>query len=910
MSETVATATDRPIRPRRPPAAAEPPGAEGGRRRRGLSLGARIVVVTSLLIALAVGAAVVATVWVADGIARRAAGEALAASASLQESFRARRDEQLYLISSLFAADPFIAAYLAESATSADTASILDLLAERQAELGFDLAMVLDPQGRVVARTDRPADTGADLSARPLVARAVAELGASGIWWEGGELYQAAVVPLARGGQLVAYLLTGLALDDGAALEVKRMTSTEVVYLAPGAGGAAVVAATLDPSMEGMFLAGLAAPGGPMAGEGTSGRDLDVEIDGEPWIARLTPLAAGPPSAVASAVSLAPLAPRLAPFRRIAQVLALSGVGALLVGVVLTFAFARRTMAPVRELVRATGAARAGDYEERPVAARDDEIGQLAAAFGDLLGELREKREMEDYLASITRSLPDAPPAGAAATVQAALPVPARVEAVVMLVEWRRLARTGARAGDDAAAALGRYAADLHHLADAASRRGGSLDGVAGHRAWLRFEGDDRAARAFLTAATLMRAWADSGGGEAEAPVVALAAGGTVRGAVDEGGRPRPATLGRPVQEVESLAREAVPGELVLSDAVADELGGLFDGSGVRPRRQPGILGRRPLWVVEAADAAALVLAAPTLASAPVAAPERPRRERAFGGIAPGSVVGGRFEVLSVLGAGGMGTVFKAHDRELDEVVALKMLKPELAGDAANVERMREELRLARRITHPNVLRTFDLGLVDLGQGEVPYITMEYVQGVTLARLLDHAGRLSLSAGLRVARQLCHGLEAAHAEGVIHRDIKPPNLLLQPNGNVKLMDFGIARRQRRSDPGLTSAGWVMGTPLYLAPEQLRGEEPDARTDLYACGVVFYEMFTGAPPFAGSSYADIAAKTMREEPPPPSAAWPEIPPPLEAAIRRCLAKDRPGRPADVSELLSELAAVRA
>jgi serine/threonine-protein kinase len=295
---------------------------------------------------------------------------------------------------------------------------------------------------------------------------------------------------------------------------------------------------------------------------------------------------------------------------------------------------------------------------------------------------------------------------------------------------------------------------------------------------------------------------------------------------------------------------------------------------------------------------------------------ERPSRERfgrehPFGGIAPGSVVGGRFEVLAVLGAGGMGTVFKARDRELDEVVALKMLKPELAGDRANVERMREELRLARRITHPNVLRTFDIGTFDLGEGDgVPYITMEYVAGVTLARLLDHAGRLSLSAGLRVARQLCHGLAAAHAEGVVHRDIKPPNLLLQPNGNVKLMDFGIARRQRRSEPGLTSVGWVMGTPLYLAPEQLRGEEPDGRTDLYACGVVFYEMFTGAPPFAGANYADLAAKTMREEPPPPSAAWPEIPPPLEATILRCLAKDRGERPADVGELLVELDAVRA
>jgi eukaryotic-like serine/threonine-protein kinase len=903
MSETAATVTDPHARPQARPAGAG--AAAPGGRRRGLSLGARIVAVTSLLIAFAVGVAVVATVLVADGIARRAAGEALAASASLQESFRARGDEQLYLISSLFATDPFIAAYLAESVAELDRASVLDLLAERQADLGFDLAMVLDPQGRVVARTDRPADGGADLSAEPLVARAIAEVGASGVWWEGGGLYQAAVVPLARGGQLVAYLLTGLALDDASALEVKRMTSTEVVYLAPGEGGVTVHAATLDPSMEGMFLAGLTAPGGPMAGEGTSGRDLDVEIDGQPWIARLTPLSAGPATEVASAVSLAPLAPRLAPFRRIVEVLVLSGVGALLFGVVLTFAFARRTMAPVRDLVRATAAARAGDYEHRPVATRDDEIGQLAHAFDDLLSELREKREMEDYLANITRSLPEA--AAVAAPTEAALPAPSLAAATVMLVEWRR----HARAAGDPAAALGRLAEDLHHLADAAARRGGSLDGVAGHRAWLRFAGEDRSARAFLTAAALMRSWADGGAGEADAPVVAITAGETVRGAIESGGLPRPAILGRAVQELESLAREAVPGELAVSDGVAAELAGVLAGSGCRPRRQPGVLSSRPLWVVEASEAAAVALAAPTLASAPPAAAERRSpRPRPLGGIGPGSVVGGRFEIVSVLGAGGMGTVFKARDRELDEVVALKILKAELAGDAANVERMREELRLARRITHPNVLRTFDLGTVDLGGVEgVPYITMEYVQGVTLARLLEHAGRLSLSGGLRVARQLCHGLAAAHAEGVVHRDIKPPNLLLQPNGNVKLMDFGIARRQRRVDPGLTSVGWVMGTPLYLAPEQLRGEEPDGRTDLYACGVVFYEMFTGAPPFAGASYADLAAKTMREEPPPPSAAWPEIPPPLEAVILRCLAKDRGERPSDVAELLAGLEAIR-
>jgi serine/threonine-protein kinase len=349
--------------------------------------------------------------------------------------------------------------------------------------------------------------------------------------------------------------------------------------------------------------------------------------------------------------------------------------------------------------------------------------------------------------------------------------------------------------------------------------------------------------------------------------------------------------------------REALPGELVYGDEMEADLAPALEASGVRPRRQPGVVRRRPFLALEGAEATRLAISAPTLVVP--ATTGKGTVTSAFADIAPGRVLGDRFEVLGVLGTGGMGVVYKARDRELDEVVALKMLRPDRAGEATLVERLREELRLARRITHPNVLRTFDLGMVE----GVPFISMEYVPGVTLARLLAHAGRLGLSPGLRVARQLCQGLEAAHAVGVLHRDIKPPNLLVQPNGNVKLMDFGIARRIQRVDPGMTTDGWVVGTPLYLAPEQLRGEEPDARTDLYACGVVFYEMFTGRPPWASASNAELAVKTLQEAPPPPSRHAPDLPAPLEAIILRCLEKERARRPDSAGALLAELARVR-
>jgi serine/threonine-protein kinase len=203
------------------------------------------------------------------------------------------------------------------------------------------------------------------------------------------------------------------------------------------------------------------------------------------------------------------------------------------------------------------------------------------------------------------------------------------------------------------------------------------------------------------------------------------------------------------------------------------------------------------------------------------------------------------------------------------------------------------------------VLRTYDFGDLD----GVHFISMEYVRGVTLRYMLDSTDRLPFSAGLRVAKQLCAGLAAAHAQGVIHRDIKPDNLILDQAGNAKLMDFGIARPVVRQT-GLTREGWIVGTPQFMSPEQLEGREVDARSDVYACGVVLYEIFTGRLPFTADSPMQIVFQHLNQEPPPPSQIWREIPPDLEQAILTCLAKKPENRFPSVERLQRALEALSA
>ncbi|MBA3318128.1 MAG: protein kinase [Gemmatimonadales bacterium] len=280
------------------------------------------------------------------------------------------------------------------------------------------------------------------------------------------------------------------------------------------------------------------------------------------------------------------------------------------------------------------------------------------------------------------------------------------------------------------------------------------------------------------------------------------------------------------------------------------------------------------------------------------------------GSLTVGERFAGRYDVQEMLGSGGMGVVYRAFDREVGESVAIKALRPELGElDPTLLERFKQELRLARRITHRNVVRTYDLGEVD----GVYYITMELVRGITVATLIREAGRLDVPATLTIGKQVCRALEVAHEEGVIHRDVKPQNLLVDPSGFLKVMDFGIARlAEHRSDPGqaLTAAGVVVGTPQYMAPEQLFGEAVDGRADLYATGAVLFECVTGRPVFEAPSLVALLARHLEDTAPNPRALNPDVPESLSLVILRALARRPDDRWPSAAELLQALERVQA
>ena len=261
-----------------------------------------------------------------------------------------------------------------------------------------------------------------------------------------------------------------------------------------------------------------------------------------------------------------------------------------------------------------------------------------------------------------------------------------------------------------------------------------------------------------------------------------------------------------------------------------------------------------------------------------------------------------RYELLEEAGRGGMGVVYKARDRETGEIVALKILKQEIAVDPAAAERFINEVRLSRRITHKNVTRVYEFTRA----GATAYLSMEYIEGESLRSIVDRMGAVGLRKGIQIGRQICAALHEAHTQGIVHRDLKPENVMLDKAGNVKVMDFGIARLLDAS--ATHTASGIIGTPAYMAPEQAEGKPVDARTDIYAVGLILYEIFTGRTAFTGDTPMVVALKQIRETPAPPRTLEPTIPWELEATILRCLDKDPAQRFQSAEEVDAALAAV--
>src|SRR5215472_6749693 len=247
----------------------------------------------------------------------------------------------------------------------------------------------------------------------------------------------------------------------------------------------------------------------------------------------------------------------------------------------------------------------------------------------------------------------------------------------------------------------------------------------------------------------------------------------------------------------------------------------------------------------------------------------------------PGTVLGGRYKILQLIGRGGMGAVYKAHDKELDRTVALKLIRPDLARNPEMVRRFKQELILARQVTHKNVIRIFDLG-----QSEgIKFITMDFVEGHDLRALLKEKGKFPPREAARIMLQICRALEAAHTEHVIHRDLKPQNIMLDKKGRVYVMDFGIARSAHL--PGMTQTGQLIGTPEYMSPEQARGEKLDERSDIFSLGVIFYEILIGKTPYPTDTPLATLWKRMQEPVTPPSQLDPNVPAALNGIVVKAL-----------------------
>ena len=267
-------------------------------------------------------------------------------------------------------------------------------------------------------------------------------------------------------------------------------------------------------------------------------------------------------------------------------------------------------------------------------------------------------------------------------------------------------------------------------------------------------------------------------------------------------------------------------------------------------------------------------------------------------------VFGDRYEVEAPLGTGGMAEVWRGHDRVLNRTVAIKTLLPQFARDASFVDRFRREAQAAARLNHPGIVSVYDSGT----DGDTPYIVMQYIEGRTLGDFLGAGKTLPPGQAAKIAQDIAEALGVAHAHGVIHRDIKPANVMITREGKVLVMDFGIARLISGPETAPQTSA-VLGTASYLSPEQAQGQSVDARSDIYALGVVLYELLTGRPPFTGDSPMAIAYKQVNATPPAPSSANPEVPPELDAVVMRALSKNPANRYQTGQEFADDLERAR-
>ncbi len=580
--------------------------------------------------------------------------------------------------------------------------------------------------------------------------------------------------------------------------------------------------------------------------------------------------------------------------------LALAVLGAILL--------ARSLIEPGGEVALAADHGEQSPGEERRQLQLDAELQRDVIAQASTLERSRE----------LERSLP---PATVRALTEGDGPLRQRAQLTVFRLELRGFAaKVESAEPEDLAAMLNGY---LSEMVEVAFSHGATVDKiicdtVVGYFGAPETEGPEhdalRCARLALElwhrATAVCERWHGLLEGEPPVPTLVLASGLATVGNFGSANRMEYTAVGGSVDDAAALIASVAPGEVVCSQstfsAIERELPGTLCGE-VTQRRSRRIKLYRLAGPPEALSRrrAAVTGAVPTAPMLEAMADTQPRarpRITPSGDLEVGIVLGDRYKVIRPLGEGGMGTVYLTHDVKLGTNVALKLLRQDHQGGQRRTSRLLHEVKLARLVSHPNVARIYD---IDEAEG-FDFISMEYVSGEPLDGRLSAEGQLSVKQGLDVVRQLCAGLGAAHAAGIVHGDLKPANIMLEEGGRVVILDFGIARwasaiKQNRAE------SQALGTPFYMAPEQFKGNDGDHRADIYALGVLAFEVFTGRRTLCGDKLVSIAYQHANEQPEPPQQLNPEIPPRLAAVILTCLAKtphDRFGSVGEIATCLAE------
>lgn len=847
-------------------------------------------VLTIVIVALTVLVVTGATLAVIRMESQRSAGNqvlnALTGSQAVQNALQQQRFMRLNLISRVFASDQVLTAYLAEAAKTRDETALALTLKAYQDLLVFDLAVIVDKSGIVLTATDGKGKNE-DLSQIPLVAVALKENKASGVWSRGDNIFHSVAVPLARNYELVGYIIVGYSINNTLATQVQRTGGAESLFLTNGSGGPTVAAATLDKAQAQQVIASLRKAGSvidDVMRRGETVEKVAIDLDGARWEASMVPLRDASGGAVGAALALTSLDERMKPFDTIFDYALFAGLAALALGTLAAFLLGGSRDRPLAAVAAAAEQAAQGHYELTMPPAKGD-LGRVTESFTRLLGQMREQQALQYVMARLSRLLPE--PAKSAARIKTQTQ-----KGALVVVEMRRLANP--KLGYDPEEALARFGRDLQRISTSTATQKGAVVAVSGHRAVAAFEGENSAYRALSMATEVLLTLSERENvfDEPEPPVIAITFGQLITGTLTWGENSGAAAIGLPVQQLESLLREATPGELYFTRPVYDELAAHFQRAQVEVKAQRGILSPQPLLLIHK-DAAAKATGTRALSETRAGFPGE---GRSLSEVRPGLVLGNRFEVQAELGAGRAGIVFKARDRELNDLVTLKLLRPEVVQDVAQFERLKRAVARARGIRHPNVLSVLDFGEVE----KIPYIQTEFARGLTLAFMLEQAKALPMVAVVRLARQMAWGLAAAHGQQLMHGGLKPENVLVEGDGTVRLMDFGLGTPPR---PGM-----VGGNPLFLAPEQLEGREPDSRADFYSWAAVVYAAAAGRAPYPGGNADEVRQRMAQQELESPSSLAAEMPRRLEEILIKALGRAPEQRHQTVAELVSELESV--